>query len=241
MDSQTIACFVEKGILTQEQADAILPFINVGVIPVFDIGGSEVTAIVEMESVTAAPGVVTPEALSVQGQDGGIPVAGSGLVVNPTDSFGRPGDTTPYQLGDLVTGSTPEALEFNPRRVAGASVMIRGARLVSSSTSLTNASYRVHLFAASSAALNVADNAPITGLSVSPSNHIGYIDIIMQVQLNSGTLGYGAVSVRPDINISKYNSGISFTDTIYAFLEARAARTPGAGEIFTLSLDIIQN
>jgi hypothetical protein len=161
-----------------------------------------------------------------------------GYVANPSASFTRPADTTAYAVGDLVANSTTADSVVAPAltvaRVAAGSAMIRRLKLHKSGTSVTNASFRVHLFRSPPETVTNGDNG---AFSVSGAgDYLGAWDVTIDRAFTDGAAGFGTPVKGNDQSI-KLASG---TD-IRALIEARAAYTPASEEVFTVSLDCLQN
>lgn len=161
-----------------------------------------------------------------------------GQAQNPTGTFTRPADTTAYASGDLVANSTTAgsavAMTLTPARVAAGSFMIRRLQLRKSGTGVTGASFRVHLFRAAPATITNGDNGVF---SVSgAADYIGAFDVTVDRAFTDGACGFGVPVVGPDMTV-KLASG----QTIRALIEARGAYTPISAEVFTVTLDTLQN
>lgn len=206
MNINNINCLVEKGIISNEDAERMITLF------------------------TATDGNEAMISLLLSTQS---------CIANPTALITRPANTTAYAIGDLVSSTTSNYLEFDARKHNNGSVMIRGASITSNSTSVVNASYRIHLLLPqASLAIGVADNAALSGMAFPVLDHLGYIDVVMERSFANGSVGYGKVTVRPEINIS----GVGSTSTkIFGFLEARATRTPVSAEQLSITLDAIRN
>lgn len=158
------------------------------------------------------------------------------LIVGSTVT--RPSDTTAYASGDLVANSTTAGsvtpISFaGVARVSGGSGMIRRMRLRTSSTSVTSASFRLHLYSASPTVTN-GDNG--AWLSDQASNYIGALDVTVDRAFSDGAAGNGVPVSGSDINFD-----LSSGTTIYGLLEARAAYTPTSAGTFVCSLEVLQN
>lgn len=165
-----------------------------------------------------------------------IPVGGN--TVTPTSSFSRPADTTAYASGDIMSDSASASFSggvpnFIAARVAAGSFMIRRVRLRKSGTGITNASFRVHLFAASPGSL-AADNAAFSCSGV--ANYLGAFDVTVDRAFTDGAYGAGLPVVGSE-HVVKLASG----QQLYWLLEARGAYTPASGETFTLVPEIVQD
>jgi hypothetical protein len=163
-------------------------------------------------------------------------VGGNSAVVG--GSFTRPADTTPYTLGDIVANNTSGA-SVTPiscavaRKNQGTGEIVR-VRLSKTNTSLTNASFRVHLLKTSPTLTN-GDNAALAGaINGVAAVEIGYVDITMDQQYSDGAKGFAAISPM-------VFDAASASQNIYAIIEARAAYTPGNAETFTLALEVLRD
>ena len=148
--------------------------------------------------------------------------------------FARPNDTTAYTANDLVGSNTSQAAANStevPNAVASPGDAIRIERVVlrKSAISLTNASFRIHIFDRLPT-WDVGDNGAggaISALAVSDlAGHCGYVDITMDRA--SATAGaYGEAAPATPITVSPL-SGTS----IYFAVQALAAYTPANSETF---------
>lgn len=145
-------------------------------------------------------------------------------------TFTRPNDTTAYTAADLVAnnttaGSVTPLLFTIPNR---SSCIIRGVRIVKSTTATTNATFTLHLYETSPTVAN-GDNG---ALSTSNVGKIGSVACSTMTAYSAN----GAFTVN--------SSPTLYVDTtdqkIYGLLEAAAAYTPGAQETFTVTLVIEQ-
>lgn len=160
-----------------------------------------------------------------------------GRTAVPSANFTRPSDTTAYASGDLVANSTTAGsvapLSWTAARVAAGSGMIRRARIKTSSTNVTNASFRLHLYKASPTPSNGDNGAWLTNQS---ANYLGSLDITVDRAFTDGATGNGTPNIGTEINFA-----LSSGQTIYGLLEARGAYTPTSAGTFTVELEILQN
>lgn len=154
----------------------------------------------------------------------------------------RPADTTAYASGDLVANSTTAGsvtnLQFTTlARISGGSGVIVGAQIQKSTNTTTNAAFRLHLFNTAPTYTSAGDNSAMTTVVVaSAKGYLGYIDVSAMVGFSDVAWGSGA----PDNS----RGGIPYVATaqiIYGLLEARGAYTPGNAEVFTITLDALQD
>ncbi len=154
-------------------------------------------------------------------------------------TFTRPADTTAYASGDIVCQSTTVSasgcapLTFTVSRQADKSFLIPRARISASNATLTNASFRLHLYRQSPTIAN-GDNS---AWSTTNSNYIGSMDVTFDRAFTDGAKGIALP------NNGSYIIGVpdSGTTNIYGLLEARAAYTPTSAQTFTILLEILQN
>lgn len=146
-------------------------------------------------------------------------------------SFTRPNDTTAYADGDLVANSTtagsvtPLVFTIPNKR----SCIIRGAYATKTDqTDVANADFVLHLYRSSPTVAN-GDNG---ALSTDISNKIGTIDMGLMTAFTDDAyvMTYGG-NFYIDSGSSR---------TIYGLLEADAAYTPAAQEVFTVGIVIEQ-
>jgi hypothetical protein len=146
----------------------------------------------------------------------------------------RPADTTAYASGDLVAHSTTAGsvvpLTFALARTTQAGGMIRRIRLRKTGTSVTNASFRLHLYSASPTPANGDNGAWSTDQAAA---YIGSLDVTCDKAFTDGAAGNGVPTVGSEI--------IFTSDTVYGLLEARGAYTPASAEQFTVSVECLLN
>ncbi len=148
-------------------------------------------------------------------------------------AFTRPNDTTAYASGDLVANNTtagsvtPMTFSFQ----SGSAARIKKAELVRSASSVTNASFRLHLYRDSPTVAN-GDNG---AWSSTGSGYEGFIDIAAPgTAFSSTSIAHGVYvnnSVASDLHII-----LDGDAKLYGLLEARGAYTPSAQETFAVSL-----
>lgn len=150
-------------------------------------------------------------------------------VIRVSSAITRPADTTAYAIADLVANSTT-AGSVTPfswqQRGSLTDSFVNRIILHKSTTSVTSASFRMHLFSATKAVTN-GDNGAFAPTTV--SNWIGSLTGTFAI---AGTAGSVCVLV-PDDTSYIFIRG----DTIYGLMEARAAYTPGNAEVFTATLE----
>lgn len=163
-----------------------------------------------------------------------------GHVARISVNFTRPSDTNVYASGDLVANNTVAnsvtPMQFALSRAAGKGGMIRRLRMRKTGTSITNASFRLHLYSASpvqagGAGAGTGDNAVWS--TDQAGTYVGSMDVTCDRAFTDGASGNG---------VPNTGSEIVFTaDTYYGLLEARGAYVPANAEAITLMLEVIQN
>lgn len=159
------------------------------------------------------------------------------LVTNPSANFTRPADTTAYAAGDLVANSTTAGsvtpMSLTVMSTPGGQSFIRRATLRKSTTTSTSAAFRVHLFSSAPTVTN-GDNGAISIAGV--ANYLGTFNFgSMLGVFSDGIAAQGVPSTGAEIAL-KLASGT----TVYALVEALAAYAPGNAEVFTLSLEVVE-
>jgi hypothetical protein len=206
---------------------------------------ASVQALVTGALTVGTAGSASTQVVSMQGIASMTPVATGGLTITQAASstVTRPADTTAYTLGDLVansvTAGSVAALQFTTlARVSGSSGVIVGASIQKSVNTVT-ASLRLHLFNTIPTFTSAGDNSAMTTVVVaSGKGYLGYIDIPTFVGFSDVAWGTGA----PD-NSRGSIPYVATAQIIYGILEARngGTWTPGTGEVFTVTLDALQD
>jgi hypothetical protein len=152
-------------------------------------------------------------------------------VAGPT--FTRPADATPYASGDLVANSTtagsvvPIGIVFGSGGVTENQIELSRIRLFKSTTGVTGATFRIHLFS-TLPTVSAGDNAAIV-IATGAAGYLGFFDIAAMQSFTDGA--NGAITTGSNRVV------LTGTATIYALIEARGAYTPGTSETFTLTLE----
>ena len=157
---------------------------------------------------------------------------------NPTANFTRPANTTAYAANYLVANSTTagsvSAMTLTASRFAAGSFMVRRLKLHKSGTSVTSALFRVHLFRTAPATVTNGDGGAFSVSGV--ADYLGAFDVNINQAFTDGACGFGVPVIGAD-SVIKLASGSS----VYALIETKAAYTPANAEVFTLTLEVIQN
>ena len=174
-----------------------------------------------------------------------IPVRTPGGITVLAGSFTRPADTTPYAINDLV-GPTTNAADaslateiLNAVSVDGDAFRIERVRLRKSSISLTNASFRIHIWRALPSFTGIGDNGAqgaLTALVCASMDHyVDKIDVTMD-RASSTAGGYAVGIGAPDQGsaiVVRPSAGTSFWFSI----QALAAYTPASAELFSCAFE----
>ncbi len=149
-------------------------------------------------------------------------------------TFTRPNDITAYASGDLVannvTAGSVVPITFNVGRVFHGYSRVTRARLTKTTASITNASFRLHLFSASPAVAN-GDNGALVPTLIAP--YLGALDFTFALGFSNGSVANGIPVVGSEVNVF-----LTGNYALYGLLEARGAYTPGAQEIFGASIEL---
>lgn len=153
-------------------------------------------------------------------------------------SFTRPANTTAYAAGTLVANSTTLAsvvpLVLPVARLTSGTGIIPRVALVKNNNSLTNASFRVHLYQFMPTSSAADGGAYMTDQALT---ELDYFDLTMQRAYADGARGWGA----PSVGTSAIFDASAGSCNLYALVEARAAYTPASGEVFTVIVEALQN
>lgn len=160
-----------------------------------------------------------------------------GIIINPSANFTRPATTPTFASGQLVAnsataGSVVPLSWATAARTSAGNFYLRRLRLRKSSTTLTNASFRVHFYTSSPTFTNGETAAWLT----TQSGYLGAIDVTMTQAFSDGAEGVGAPNAGSEINVA-----LASGQTIYACVEARGAYVGVASEVFTAEPEIWQN
>lgn len=167
-------------------------------------------------------------------------IKAGGFAVVVSSNFNRPADTTPYASGDLVANSTTAGsvvpLSWSAARYTGGSAIVRRARLKKSTTSISLANFRLHLYADDPSAATGITNGDNGAWLTKIAGYLGSIDIIVNRAFSDASSGNGIPNIGSDITFIPVSGS-----TIYGLLEARDAYVPGNAETFTVELEVHQN
>lgn len=151
-------------------------------------------------------------------------------------TFTRQNNTTAYSSGQVACpGSTagacvPMSIPFNWHDYAAAPLAI-GARLVTSSTSITTASFRLHIYRTLPTASNADGSAWLTDQA---QNEVACFDVTLDKAYTDGAAGTGAPCGGAAALVAVPIVG----SPLYGFTEVRSAYTPTANEVFSWYISI---
>lgn len=155
------------------------------------------------------------------------------IVEAVSNTITRPADTTAYASGDLVANSTTagSVTPFTIFVPYGRGLILQRAELKRSATSVTNATFRLHIYKDSPTCAN-GDNG---AWSTTRSGYQGFVDIVGTGQAFTDS----AVASGIFVNNALTWPLVLYTDKdqkLYCLLEARGAYTPSSAETFIVSL-----
>lgn len=166
-------------------------------------------------------------------------------VITASANFTRPADTTSYTSGDLVANSTVAAsvaaMQFNIARIAAGAFIIRRARLKKSTNTTTAATFRLHLYGADPALSSGISNGDNAAWLTKESTYIGSIDL-------DASGGNGRIFADPAAGViatvaigTEIAHQLAASTIVYGLLEARGSYGPGNAEVFTVTVECVQN
>lgn len=166
-------------------------------------------------------------------------LAALGLSMLASANFTRPADTTAYASGDLVANSTTAAsvvpLSRTVARDVSTAIQVTRARLKKSTTGLTNASFRLHLYHSDPSASTGITNGDNGAWLTKHAGYAGSIDVTIDKAFSDAAAGIGIPNSGAGTFITTAPAGV-----LYGLLEARGAYTPGSAEVFTVDLELRQ-
>jgi hypothetical protein len=139
--------------------------------------------------------------------------------------------------GDPVSPSNPLPVELSatPTIDIGDVTLLPGEAYIGKVVgNVANASFRVHFYRAAPSTITNGDNGAFSTSGV--ADYIGAMDVTMDRAFTDGAAGFGQPVIGSEMNF-KLASG----QTVRALIEARGAYTPANAEVFTLTLDSLQD
>ena len=153
-----------------------------------------------------------------------------------TATFTRPNDTTAYAAGDLIANSTTAGSVTLMSWKLQNAMWLRRITIRKSDPDIVLASFRLWLTPDSAITFSNGDNG---ALSIATSTlaiaDAQAFDVIVDQTL-TGAGDIGVATFDPGLIAIAPASFANGQGTLYGFLEARAAYTPAAQEVFTISL-----
>lgn len=158
--------------------------------------------------------------------------------VRASNSFVRPADTNVYAVGDLVansvTAASVAAIQLTVARVVTGSFAIHRVKVKKSNTTLTNASFRVHLYGVDPALSTGILNGDNGVWSTNDSTSLGYVDVTVDTAMRDSAHGFASLT-------TPIRHALAAGQIVYALLEARGIYTPASAETFTVELEVVQD
>lgn len=155
-------------------------------------------------------------------------------IVPASAQFTRPATTPTYASGQLIANAgTAVPMVFAVSRVADKGFMIRRCRVKKTNLLLTGAVFRLHLYKQKPTPSNNDTGVWLTD----EKEYLGSFDITMDRVFTDFAKGFGIPSVGNEIA----GTPDATTGNIYGLLEARGAYVGGNAEIFTITLEVLQD
>lgn len=165
------------------------------------------------------------------------PTTSGDIIINPSNSFVRPGNTTPYASGQLVANSVTAGsvvpLTWTASRIATGNFRVSRAHMTLSGKSVTNTNFRLHLF---NATTTVSNGDGATFVPTLAANEVCEMDITIALAGADVSTGYGAANQGTACDVA-----LSSGSALFGLIEARAAYTPVSAETVLVVLEIHQN
>lgn len=176
---------------------------------------------------------VTPNPNNVNGGGGGgSGGSSSSAIFNCTAAvMTLPGGGGTYAAGDLVANSATAGSVVPLSCVAvtsGKNVIVTGATLTTSNTTITNGSFNIELYTSLPTVTNGNDGAFLSTMS----GHFCTLPTSLLFVGSDGAQGRGAPAVT-----TSCNRVLSGTQTIYALISVQAAYAWTAAQTFTLQIE----
>jgi hypothetical protein len=118
--------------------------------------------------------------------------------------------------------------------------MVRRARIKKTSTTTSNATFRLHLYASNpNSTTGGIANGDNSAWSTDISGWIGTLSV--DIATNGYAFIDGAAGAGTPVVGTEISHRLAAGTVIYGLLEVRAAYAPANGEVFTVELEIVQN
>lgn len=158
--------------------------------------------------------------------------------ISNTATFTRPNDTNQYASGDLVANDVDAAdvlpMRFSCGMMGRARCTIKRARVHKSGTTVTAASFILHLFETLPAVAN-GDNGAFQPTIV--TNYLGAIPVDLSSGAAVGSAGaakHGAPAADINFDVGRENPA---NRELFGLLAAAGTYTPAASEVFSVTLE----
>lgn len=159
-------------------------------------------------------------------------------------SFTRPSNTTAYAAGDVVGPVTTAAVQTlsGAARANGGSGRIVGATLETNNATVTNGTFRVHVYNASFTP--DADNAAFALQHTQRAAYQGYFDFNILVADSAsaeGAIAQLRVATDVDNGLPLDFECAAGNTALYAVIVALGAYTPASAQVFQLTIAVEQD
>lgn len=155
------------------------------------------------------------------------------ILSSTSNTITRPNDTTAYASGDLVANSTTAGsvtpFSWNVGIFRGLKIWRVG--ISKSSASVTNASYRVHIYNNSPTVAN-GDNGALSSIRAS---YVGFVDVAAPATAFSDAYFANGIFTNNSLQAPLFTY-VDLDGYLYGLLEARGAYTPTAEETYAITL-----
>jgi len=150
-----------------------------------------------------------------------------------SSNFTRPSDTTAYAVGDLIANSVTAAsvTPLSWATTGSRPFYIPRIRLQKTGTSVTNASFRIHVYDSSPSVATTGDNGVFASVVTGNTKWLGAFDGTMLTAHADGCV----VDCVPPTDFLR-RTFIGDPGTLYGLIEAFAAYTPANAEVFTATM-----
>jgi hypothetical protein len=188
--------------------------------------GAQATTNTKLDTLITNTAAATPAGTNAIGD-----VGSASFSVN-CSTLTLPGTGGAYASGDLAANSATAGsvtpLSCVVARYSGGPISVTKARVLTSTTGLTNASFRVHAYTSSPTVTNGNDGVFLS----TASGHFCRLDVTVDLAFSDGAEGLGEPTSG-----STCTRVLSATQTIYVLVEARAAYAWTAAQTLVVTLE----
>jgi hypothetical protein len=169
------------------------------------------------------------EAILIKGAEDGSAIETTTNGRKAIASFDRPGDTTPYSIGDVVSSAGSSYVTFSGLTTPGEDVYITNAAIAiqSSTVPAGMGSFKVHFY--SSAPSGLTDNGAFSLSASSIDSYQGYTEISSPVAL-------GDYIYRANETVNLQPALASGSSSLYVIIQTNNGWTPASGANIRLSI-----